>query len=120
MTFYKSVPVVVEALRFDGSGASGVHILGWLAKYGVKKAILFGDDENAPAQLDLLIPHVKIAEIGDYVVRIPEKTKNQFLVMTEEHFKATYRQACGTCTGQRRDTTNMVCLTCGHDYSKGD
>lgn len=93
MTFYKSVPVVVEALRFDGSGASGMHILEWLAKHGLKNAHLFGFEFDRPAQLDLLIPHVKIAEVGDYVVRLPEKTKNQFRVMTEEHFKTTYVQA---------------------------
>lgn len=119
MTFYKSIPVVVEALRFDGSGASGMHILGWLAEHGNTKAMLFAADSNAPAQLDLLTPHVKLAEVGDYIVRIPEKTKNQFRVMTEEHFKSTYVQACGTCTGQIRETTNLVCQTCGHDYSKG-
>lgn len=94
MTYYKSIPVVVEALRFDGSGASGMKILAWLAEHGLKNATLFGYEFDRPAQLDLLIPHVKIAEIGDYVVRLPEKTRNQFRVMTEEHFKSTYVYAC--------------------------
>lgn len=102
MTFYKSVPVVVEALRFDGSGISAMTIMNWLIKHGHRMAtfhehqdprVLPGNTYQSAgwqAQLDLGIPHVKIAEVSDYVVRLPEKTKSQFRVMTEEHFKATY------------------------------
>lgn len=119
MTFYKSIPVVVEAHRFDGSGASGMHILEWAVKHGVKNPWLYSDESNYAAQLDLRIPHVKIAEIGDYIVRTLENTKHKFFVMTEEQFKSTYEASCPTCSGQIRETTNLVCQTCGHDYSKG-
>jgi hypothetical protein len=122
MTFYKSIPIVVEAHRFDGSGASGMAILEWAVKHGVKNPWLYCDDPNQPAQLDLRIPHVKIAEIGDYVVRIldiHQRVKTGFRVFTEEQFKSMYEAACPTCSGQIRETTNLVCQTCGHDYSKG-
>lgn len=121
MTFYKSIPVTVEARRFDGSGSCGMDILKWLADYGLTNAIMFGYEFDRPAQLDLLIPHVKIAEYGDYIVRMlgVDEVRKRFKVMTEDHFKATYESACPTCSGRVRETTNLVCQTCGHDYSKG-
>jgi hypothetical protein len=96
VTFYQSIPVTVEAKRFDGHGDCGMDILRWLNGYGVRTAWLHAEDSNGPVQLDLCIPHVKIAEAGDYVVRIPNANLNPgsapfiYRVMTEDQFKATY------------------------------
>jgi hypothetical protein len=134
MTFYKSIPVVVEALRFDGSGTSATRILDWLTSYDINDAVfheqkkpytLPGNTFQSPgwhAQLDLGIPHVKIAESSDYVVRLDRSSRglsSKFKVMTEEDFRSTYVVSCPTCSGRIRETVGMVCMTCGHDYSKG-
>jgi hypothetical protein len=98
VTFYKSIPVVVEAYRFDGNGASTMHILDWLAEHGIKNAIWHVPDSNGPPQLDLLITHVKVADLGDYIVRLTEvedEPRHKFKVMTESHFKATYENSKG-------------------------
>ncbi|QED11614.1 methyltransferase [Arthrobacter phage Qui] len=136
MTFYTPKPISVEARRFEG-GSNAMDILSWLAHYRVKTAHFFSEQENyissegvegqgyIPAQLDLGIPHIKIAEVGDYIVRMIEPYGEKgfygcpFRVLTEEQFMATYDLACPTCSGQVRNTTNLICLTCGHDYSKG-
>lgn len=131
MTLYKSIPVVVEARRFDGSGASGLHILKWLEECGIKSAwfheqtppyTLNGNTYQSPgwqAQLDLGIPHVKVAEAGDYVIRGTDdkvEARSRFRVLTEEQFEATYANPCATCSGPVRETVGMVCVACGHDY----
>jgi hypothetical protein len=93
MSFYKSISVAVEARRFDGSGISGFNILEWLVNHGLKSATMFNNDMNGPSQIDLGIPHVKIAEIGDYVVRQvdgPSEGRRRFSVLSEEQFADTY------------------------------
>lgn len=131
MTFYKSIPVVVEAHRFDGSEGNAARITEWLVTHGVKNTMFYKHTPpyTAPdhtyktagyaAQFDLGIPHVKIADVSDYIVRVPDGLTSRFRVFTEDQFKATYESACSTCSGRVRETTNLVCQTCGHDYSKG-
>jgi hypothetical protein len=136
MTFYTPKPSLVEALRFEG-GSNAMHIMSWLTRHNLITATYFAEQPEytsedgqegcpfIPAQLDIGVVHVKIAEVGDYIVRrVVESTeglrKHQiWQVLTEEQFKATYDAACDTCSGQIRETVGLVCRTCGHDYSKG-
>jgi hypothetical protein len=126
MTFYQSKPVTIEAFRFDGSGPNAQHICEWVKKHSNLEPIFHPAEDGHqghggwPAQLDIPILHVKVAAIGDYVLREIGENGHRFRVLTEAEFKAMYDHICLTCSGQVRETTNLVCQTCGHDYSKGE
>lgn len=139
MTFYKSRPVTVEAYRFDGSGPNAQNIIDWVLRFAPDNTPIFHqaadpwESEDGtqghsgwPAHLFLNHPNTKVADVGDYVVRVCGVDSNYgisesdtFIVVTEEDFKSAYDHFCPNCSGRIRETTNLVCNVCHHDYSKG-
>ena len=119
MTYYETTPVLVEAFRFEGGEENARSLLAWLNIYKYKAASWYSNriesGVDMPEQFVLISPRKSIAEVGDYIVRLGDT----FRIIKVDKFRETYHAVCPTCMGTSRETTNMVCQTCNHDYSKG-
>jgi hypothetical protein len=98
MSFFVTKPKTVEAYVFDGSQENIDFLTEWVTSHGVKKVIGYPEQgswvsedgktghSGWPAQFDLRLNRVKVAAVGDYVVRLDD----EFKVYTEKYFLKTY------------------------------
>ena len=97
---YRKKPVVVEAMRFDGSAESGADIMMWAHSYGVEVVEYHpfladrfrGDPKVYVAHSDPFmriktLEGTMVASKGDWVIR---GVKGEFYPCKPEIFEATY------------------------------
>lgn len=100
MTKYRKKPVVIEAMRFDGSAESGADIMMWAHSYGVEEVEYHpfladryrGDPKVYVAHPD---PYMRIAtlegvttaSVGDWIIR---GVKGEFYPCKPDVFESTY------------------------------
>jgi hypothetical protein len=86
---YKSKPVVIEAMLFDGSDASSQKIIEWA--YG-HRAVIIREATLFPEDTQLAIPTLEgtmTAQIGDYIIR---GTRGEFYPCKPNVFRDKYEE----------------------------
>jgi hypothetical protein len=101
MAYYRKIPVVIEAIIFDGTESSGAHIAGWASVYDVKITYhpfladhFKGDPTVYVAHPDpyLLIETLEgnmSASVGDFVIR---GVSDEFYPCKPDIFAVTYER----------------------------
>jgi hypothetical protein len=95
------------------------QIVEWLAKNGFPPYRVTNIKEPAVCQIDdRAIRWITWMEAMEQLVTLYPIKKDPPPPLTPEQLRMMEKKLCPTCQGYSRETTDMVCQTCGRDYMK--
>jgi hypothetical protein len=87
---YRKMPVVIEAMQWDGTAESAIPIINWANK-SPRSINYYSADESARGFVELVVPTLEgdmVARPGDFIIR---GVQGEFYPCKPDIFAATYK-----------------------------